>query len=110
MQSKEQKKRSQHKWYVKNSKVHRRKIKEARLALSDWFLELKSRLECSECGEDHPRCLDFHHKDSSTKVLAVSTMVLSGFSKETILDEINKCDVLCSNCHRKEHWPITRRA
>jgi hypothetical protein len=34
----------------------------------------------------------------------VSRMVYMGFAKEKILDEIDSCRVLCSNCHRKEHY------
>ncbi len=36
--------------------------------------------------------------------MGVSEMVYLGFAKETILDEIESCRVLCANCHRKEHY------
>jgi hypothetical protein len=31
-------------------------------------------------------------------------MVTSNYSKERIKKEIDKCIVLCANCHRKEHY------
>lgn len=34
----------------------------------------------------------------------VSKMVTYGFSLEEIEEEVKKCDVLCANCHRKEHY------
>jgi hypothetical protein len=63
--------------------------------------ELKATLSC-KCGENHPACLDFHHRDDSTKLYAVSQMM--NFTWTKILEEIAKCDVVCSNCHRKLHY------
>lgn len=58
---------------------------------------------CRECGEKHPACLEFHHRDPSQKELTLaSKMGQLGMGK--LLAEIAKCDVLCSNCHRKLHW------
>ncbi len=57
---------------------------------------------CSVCGEAHKSCLQFHHKDPTTKSIAVAKM--RQYSKKRILDEISKCTVLCANCHCKLHW------
>lgn len=66
---------------------------------------LKANLKCVRCGENHPGCLDFHHRDPETKLFAISKGVgRANKSWESIQAEINKCDVLCANCHRKEHW------
>jgi len=43
--------------------------------------------------------MDFDHVRGE-KVLSISAMVHKGFSWESILAEIAKCDVVCSNCHR----------
>ena len=51
------------------------------------------------CGEDDLNCLDFHHLQK--KKHTVSNM--SSYSIETVKTEMNKCCVLCSNCHRKLH-------
>lgn len=56
---------------------------------------------CSRCPESHPACLDFHHRDPETKSFALSRG--HEHSRAAILAEIAKCDVLCANCHRKEH-------
>ena len=71
--------------------------------LRQWFAEYKKTLKCSKCDESDPVCLDFHHRDSTTKDCEVSKMVASQRSKDSILAEVQKCDVLCSNCHRKYH-------
>jgi hypothetical protein len=76
-------------------------------AWAEWFLRVKMGQRCRKCGEDHPACLDFHHRDPSTKLFNISRAVLSQMSKVKILAEIAKCDVLCANCHRKAHWKKT---
>ena len=63
-------------------------------------------MKCVKCGENHPACLEFHHNDPNKKEYNVSKIVNSTYSIKTILKEIKKCTVLCSNCHRKEHFKI----
>jgi len=71
--------------------------------LRRWFKEYKKTLCCSECPENHPACLDFHHREKDDKLFTVSYMVGRGYSKARVLAEIKKCIVLCANCHRKLH-------
>ena len=60
---------------------------------------------CERCGEKHPACLDFHHRDESTKLFNISLAGSRGKKTvEQMQTEIDKCAVLCSNCHRKLHW------
>ena len=61
-------------------------------------------MKCEICGEDHPACIDFHHKNPEEKLGDVSDMVGFAYSEDRILQEIAKCNVWCSNCHRKHHW------
>jgi len=70
----------------------------------DWFLDIKKDLRCEKCGEDFIYCLEFHHKDPKEKEMNISVMVGQAYGKERIKKEINKCIVLCANCHRKEHY------
>lgn len=63
---------------------------------------------CSICSEKETCCLDFHHLDPDTKLRSVSNMVASGCNKQSILKEINKCVLVCSNCHRKIHAGILK--
>ena len=74
--------------------------------LALFVLEIKNNSFCKECGENHISTLDFHHRDSSEKDFDISLMAGLGKSKKLILEEIEKCDVLCSNCHRKLHYNI----
>jgi hypothetical protein len=90
--------------YVKNKQYYIDKTKRHRQRLFNWFAEYKSTLKCAKCSENHPACLDFHHENPNTKELTVSEMVAKELSKKRIIEEINKCTVLCSNCHRKLHY------
>ena len=68
-----------------------------------WLREYKKDKQCKECGENHPACLCFHHRDPAQKEMGIAVMVNRCFSIERILAEIAKCDVYCLNCHAKLH-------
>lgn len=94
----------QREWYKNNSERQKQFVRNREAKLLQWFREYKEALCCTICGEDHPACLDFHHRDPNEKEMEISTALSYGWSKERILVEIEKCDILCSNCHRKLHW------
>lgn len=75
-----------------------RAIKRAKLA------DIKAERGCCVCGERHPACLEFDHCDPTQKVREVGKMADNACSWESIMAEVAKCDVLCSNCHRKRHY------
>lgn len=56
---------------------------------------------CMDCGKpyEQPYCMEFDHRDRSSKILGVSRM--SGtWPIERIKAEVAKCDLVCRNCHR----------
>jgi hypothetical protein len=53
---------------------------------------------CADCGESDPVVLTFDHV-RGTKRGNVSDMVRDGLGLETIKAEMEKCDVVCYNCH-----------
>ena len=67
-----------------------------------WWEEVLQNIQCETCGESDPAVLDFAHIDPSTKKANVSELITKGYPKKTILEEVAKCKVLCSNCHRRE--------
>jgi|SRR5579859_851605 len=63
--------------------------------------QLKIKLGCSRCGfNKHFAALEFHHKIRSQKSFGISTAVSKCMNFEKIQKEMEKCVVLCSNCHR----------
>ena len=89
-------------YYQNNRDKIQKSNKAYKLKIRKWFKEYKKTLECTQCGESHWACLEFHHPHNN-KDKAVSNMAAAGYSKNRIMKEINKCVVLCANCHRKVH-------
>ena len=59
---------------------------------------------CEKCG--YNKCmaaLQFHHRDPSLKKFQLDYRNLSNRKRECIFDELDKCDLLCANCHMEEH-------
>ena len=92
------------KHYSDNKNVYKQSAKLSRDKRKKWWLDKKSNLKCSVCDENHPATLDFHHTDPLVKDGDLSKMIGNGVKLENILKEIEKCVVLCANCHRKLHY------
>jgi hypothetical protein len=67
------------------------------------FQQWKATLSCAHCGFSHVAALDFHHTDANAKEGIVSELVRSGQFKKAKA-EVQKCIVLCANCHRIHHY------
>jgi predicted HNH restriction endonuclease len=63
----------------------------------------KRTLKCTKCEQNHPAALDFHHTDPSEKENIVSNLISSG-RFAAAMEEVQKCIVLCANCHRIHHY------
>jgi hypothetical protein len=68
-----------------------------------WLVEYKKTLKCARCGESHPATLAFHHKRRSEKKFEIGNALILKVSFKRLLAEIEKCEVICANCHAKEH-------
>ena len=84
-----------------DAKIWRKKIIERN---REFLKKYRESHPCEKCGESHVACLDFHHKNREDKEIEVSIMVRKGMSLERIIKEIEKCMVLCRNCHAKLHY------
>lgn len=52
-----------------------------------------------DCGYDNWIALELDHRDPSQKYDAVTRMVNDGTTLDRIKQEVEKCDVVCANCH-----------
>lgn len=104
----EQKEKQRARWrkyyhaHPERSKARRVKSQQSNSEYVDSF-----KTSCSACGIDDKRVLDFHHVDPETKAKGVATLRVAGYAKSKIKAEIDKCILLCANCHRIEHWEET---
>lgn len=97
------------KWYEKNKAKHIAYVRNRDKKIKDWLKEYKSSLNCENCGENHPACLDFHHIDPKEKDFAPGR-INKFLSIKLLQNEIAKCRVLCANRHRKEHYSQKKRS
>lgn len=79
--------------------IHRAQATRRQYKQGKWLNNIKT--PCIICGEAEPVCIDFHHINPINKKFTISKH--RSRSKEWLLQEINKCICLCSNCHRKVH-------
>lgn len=57
---------------------------------------------CNKCKKEYEPCVfDFHHVNRKEKEFLISKIL--SFSEERFWNEVDKCILLCANCHRIEH-------
>lgn len=90
------------KHYANNQEKIKQQTKDSKaLQRVKWYL-FKATLKCAHCGFFHIAALDFHHEDPITKEGSVHNYISNGqFAKA--YKEMEKCIVLCANCHRIYH-------
>lgn len=59
--------------------------------------------ECSQCGydKDVPSAYDFHHRDPKEKDFSISHYAV--LNRKKLFKEVDKCDLVCKNCHAEIH-------
>ena len=65
------------------------------------MLEFMSGKGCLDCGENDIRVLELDHISPENKSFSVSQAVKLGYSWDEVLVEIEKCQILCANCHKR---------
>ena len=61
---------------------------------------IKIQRGCADCGYNaHGVALQFDHMDGFDKKNTVSNLIRSDYGWEAIMAEIDKCEVVCANCH-----------
>jgi predicted HNH restriction endonuclease len=82
-------------------------VSKRRRRLKEMAINLKGG-KCQICG--YNRCvgaLSFHHLDEKTKSFSLSTRGLTR-SWEKTKEEVNKCILVCENCHREIHGGLIK--
>lgn len=66
--------------------------------------------KCCRCGYD--KCLaslEFHHLDPALKDTSNNGRGMSSLTEKKFLVEIEKCILVCANCHREIHYNLTKQ-
>ena len=92
--------REKNKDYIKKWKrEHHQKKKH------NFLLKYKIGKSCVLCGyNEYPEILHFHHKDRKDKSFVISKFKNTLSKQELLKKEINKCILLCPNCHSWLHY------
>lgn len=102
--NKEDQAKSSHKHYFLNKKKIKSRAKEYtivhRIMLRKYINEKKN-VPCLDCHESYPSyVMDFDHKDKN-KEMSIGTTIAQSWSLQRVIKEMEKCDIVCSNCHRE---------
>jgi hypothetical protein len=81
--------------YIDQAAASKRKL---RLVRTKYLIEFFETHPCIDCGETDPVVLEFDHLRDKTFAIGPQ---LSTKRWQSILDEIEKCEVVCANCHRR---------
>jgi hypothetical protein len=95
--------------YYKSNPEKYEKHKKDFVAKNDELYQLKTRAiiasrlrdGCFDCGEKDPVVLEFDHRDPKEKEYSIFSIMKTKVPEEVFINEINKCDVVCANCHKK---------
>ena len=92
--------------YDQANKEHRnkRKNRNKKLKRKELYTKLMDYIKDKPCpcGESDFVVMEFDHRDMSSKEFNISEAMTKCYSWEKILRELEKCDPLCANCHRRK--------
>jgi hypothetical protein len=82
---------------IKRQREHEKIVKLAkRQYVTDYLLAHP----CVDCGEKDIIVLEFDHVRGDKKY-NVSNLIMQSYGLNTLITEIEKCEVRCANCHRR---------
>ena len=92
---------------ISNPNGHTRHMLQSNIRSRQTYLELKAQYleykgrHCSNCGHKNEcgAVFDFHHIDSKNKLFDIATAISIRTPLEDVKSELDKCIVVCRNCH-----------
>lgn len=76
-------------------------VQPKRIAINNQLCYERLVMGCSECGETDILVLEFDHLDGTTKIKGGIAKVRQRCSTPKLIAELDKCRVLCANCHKR---------
>lgn len=88
-----------HKYYTENTEQIETNRLRRREKLRAFLIEAKNK-PCMDCGQSYPHyVMDFDHVRGQ-KHRKLSSAIAAVWSVERAQEEIDKCELVCANCHR----------
>lgn len=73
------------------------------------FIQEQKDKPCQDCGIKYPYyVMDFDHRPGMKKIFNLAQMARIKPSLDVVIKEVEKCDVVCSNCHRIRTYNRTK--
>lgn len=95
----EAQKKSQRNYYENNKSLYVKSMQDTRVRRHQYVQDLKESSPCLDCGQFYHYCvMQYDHRDSSEKIDSVSRL-LNRVTMDAVRKEIDKCDLVCANCH-----------
>ena len=95
-------KEAQRMHYLNNKEVYAKKNKTYRERVRQYVKDIKESSPCLDCGIKYPYyVMEFDHLHSKTKTVSWLT---SRGTIDQVIEEIKKCELVCSNCHKIRTW------
>jgi hypothetical protein len=90
-------------YYAAHKAEYCKRAQELKARRRKFVRDQKIGKSCNICGESRPYCLDYHHPNNN-KEGGLCQLAHKGVSEAILLEEINKCILVCRNCHAEIHW------
>lgn len=91
-------------YYKEKGELHKKNVvrrnKKNRKVLQDYILQHFKSNSCKDCGNSDPRVLEFDHLPQFKKSKDISRLLAASVSTNTLQKEMDKCEVVCANCHK----------
>lgn len=98
---KEKQRLAQARYYQENKKQINASQNLKRNKMRRYIQEVKESVPCMDCGIQYPHyIMDFDHRPGTLKLFNIGSELSNMSSFEVLKNEIAKCDIVCSNCHR----------
>lgn len=98
--------------YERNKAIYNKRIAERRFIIRKYLHSIKEAFPCADCGNFYPYyVMDFDHVKSKKFQISHRSIGSMGLLHE----EISKCEIVCSNCHRirthkkRDHKKISQK-
>ena len=77
-------------------------VKKHQVRRKQEFDDWRNTRSCCRCGEFRGYVLEFHHVDPAGKDASPTNMWMGRW--EAFCEEMEKCVIVCANCHKELHW------